>query len=211
MSNNRSDPIHSPVGILGFNALWEKDSYKDESTGVESLPRYKADLVLDPGDTGDLWDVIYQLATEATGKSEEDIEAAITHGGFSVPLKDGDDIASKREARGKNADLVKGKEVLRAATSFNSSGDNAPGGIYVVDEHNKKIEWDRRDKLHLGCLMRFSVTFGYYKNGTNEGVTAYLNGAQYVAEGERLGPAKDGMFSPMAKGEEGKRRSRRGK
>ena len=211
MSNNRSDPLISPTGILGFHSLFAKDSWRDEKTGAESTPRYKADVLLDPDDTGELWDAIYEVATVATGKSEEDIEAAITHGGFSVPLKDGDQIARDREAQGKSADLVKGKEILRAGTVFNANGDNAEGGVFIVDQDAKEVKWDRSGMLYPGCKVRMSVTFGYYKNGTNEGVTAYLNGVQFVEDGERVGQDKSGMFSPMDKGEEGKRRGRRGK
>ena len=194
----KSDPIHTPVGVLGFNALFEKDSYRDERTGTESTPKYKADLILDRNDDLDaLWDAIYGMALEGSGRSEDDVQRLIDSGHFTVPLKDGDVIKENREARGKNGDAVGGKEVLRAGTAFNADGNNAPGGIYVVDEENKRIDWDRRNKLYLGCRMVFSVTFEHYKNGSNEGVTAYLNGAQFVGDGERLGQDKSALFSPL--------------
>ena len=190
--------ITTPVGRLGFNALFEKDSYRDEKTGAESKPKYKADLILERNsDLDALWDVIYAVAIEGSGKDEATVATAVDNGWMSVPLKDGDDIKKAREARGKNGDAVAGKEVLRASTSFNADGNDAPGGIYVVDEDNNALDWNRRNKVYLGCDMRFSVSFQYYQNGSNEGVTAYLNGAQYVGPGVRLGQDKSALFSPL--------------
>ena len=197
----KRNAVMTPVGHLGFNALFEKDSYRDEKTGVESKPKYKADLILERNsDLDDLWEEIYETAIEGSGKSEEAVATAIENGWMSVPLKDGDEIKANREARGKNGDAVADKDVLRAGTAFNADGNDAPGGVYVVDEDNAAIDWNRRNKVHLGCAMRFSVTFQYYKNGSNEGVTAYLQGAQYVGEGIRLGQDKSALFSPLKAG-----------
>ena len=202
--------VHTPVGRLGFNALWEKDAYKDEKTGAESEPKYKADLILSTDDTGDLWDLVYEEGMAGNGMSEAQLDTAIQSGMFIVPIKNGDEIAANREAKGKNGDAVKGKEILRASTLFNSNGDNAPGGVFVVDENNEQIEWDKRGKVYLGCDMILSTSFSYYKTGTSQGVTAYLNGAQYVGDNERLGQDKSKLFAPLAT-QEGAPRSRRGR
>ena len=206
----QKERVHTPVGRLGFNALWEKDTYKDEKTGAESEPKYKADLILSTDDTADLWDLVYAEAMEGSGLTEDQLDAAIQSGMFGVPIKDGDEIAANREARGKNGDAVKGKEVLRAGTAFNANGDNAPGGVFVVDENNEQVEWDKRGKVYLGCDMMLSISFSYYKTGTSQGVTAYLNGAQYVGDNERLGQDKSKLFAPLA-GQAAAPRGRRGR
>lgn len=200
----------TPVGRLGFNALWEKDSYRDEKTGAESEPKYKADIILDPSETEELWGTIYDEALAHCEMDEDALDKAINAGLFTVPIKDGDEIAAKREAKGKNGDAVKGKEVLRAGTAFNANGDNAPGGIFVVDENNEQIDFDRRNKVYLGCDMKMSITLSFYKTGTSQGVTAYLNGAQFVGDNERIGQDKSNLFKPLAE-QKAAPRGRRGR
>ena len=203
-------PILTPEGRLGNNSLYEKDSYKDPSTGAESTPKYKAELYLEQDNAlNKLWDAIFECGVEGSGLSEEDLEAAIEQGWFSIPLKNGDTVKADREARGKNGDAMGGKEILRASTAFNANGDNAPGGVYVVDEDNKPIEWDRRSKVYNGCFMVLSVTFEYYKHGKNQGVVAYLNGAQYTRDGgERIGQDESALFAPVQRSGGGDGRTR---
>lgn len=198
----------TPPGTLIVSHIWEKDAFKDER-GRESTPAYKVIVAFEPDDLKDLWDLIYDLAVDEWGDPAAD---DIDNDKIMVPIKSGDEIADEREKKGKKGDSTRGKDVLSASTIFNLDGDDAPGGIWVVDAEASQIEWDRRREVYPGCKVAVSLTLETGKVDRNRYVKAYLDGLQLVEQGERIGGGdKSSMFKPMiGEGSEGKGRRSRG-
>ena len=189
--------ILTAKGRIIFHSLFEKDSYKDPVSGAESKPQYKLDLAMSEEAMSEYWDHVYGVMIEATGKTEDEITNLIEGGFISVPIKDGDELAAARAARGKDGSAMAGLEILRSHTSFNAHGEDGPGGIYVVDQYNNKVEWDNRSIIYSGCYVRANVSFKYYQSGSNTGVTCYLNGVQFAEDGDRLGGDKSSLFGAL--------------
>lgn len=103
-----------------------------------------------------------------------DVVAAIRAGEIQWPFKKGDVEAQKRENKGKKGDFYKGKEVLKASTTFPPD---------VIGRDRAQIIDPK--KLYSGMVVRTEVNF---KAGDADGdyVTAYLNFVMKVADGERL-------------------------
>lgn len=198
--------IMSPVGRLINGSLFEKDVYTD-AKGREGTPAYKAEMAFDEGDVEELEDAAVEVAIEEWG---DDAEDEFFDGDIHF-LIEGDELAKKRERDGKQGDAYKGKLILRTSTIFNANGDDAPGGVYVCDEDAEAIDFSDRGKIYNGCYGKVSVTLEPYEIRGDRGVKAYLNGFQFVRDGERLRSSDPSqLFKPTAKSE-GKGRRRRGK
>lgn len=202
--------LTTPEGRVTNHSLFEKDTYKDER-GKEGTPAYKVELVLDDDDAlAEFEDAIVAAAVDYWGE-----DAAHPEGGLAEdirsPLIDGDEVAKKRERKGKAADAYEGKVIIRAHTIFNSDGEDAPGGVYVVDEKNEEIDFANRRLIYRGCYGRAVVTVHCY-DVDGLGVALYLEGFQRTRDGDRLGGDRSGLFSPvMGAGSEKKGRRSRGK
>lgn len=202
-----------PVGRLINESLFEKDAYKPEH-GREGEPRYKVELAFDDNEAfGAVYDALDQAAFQEWGDS---VKLSIDGGTVIVPVLDGNNLARKRETKGKQGDAYKGKLVIRAATKFNLNGVDGPGGIQVFDEQVKPISPANRSAIYNGCFGCAAVSIGTYideKTG-NPALNFYLEGFQKTGDGERLASAKDTsvMFKPIGRpeGEPVARRRRAG-
>lgn len=201
-------------GRLLNESLFTKDVYKDEK-GREGKPEYKCEVAFDPesDEAGALWEAIYDAAIAEWG---DEAEQMIEDGQIEVPVKDGDEIADKREAKGKPADAYRGLSVIRPHTEFNLDREDADGGIYVVDEAAEQIapgSAERRKKVYRGSYGIVCVTPSAFVIGSRRGVTLYLDGWQFTHDGDRLGggsPAA-GLFKAVeAPKSAGKGRAPRG-
>lgn len=204
--------VQTPVMRLLNHSLFEKDVYKDEK-GREGTPCYKVELVYEGDPSSEEWEAfeaaIVAAAVEEWGDGAED---DYWDDKLRTPILDGDTLADDREARGKKGDAYRGTLVVRASTQFNRHGENGPGGVYACDENAEEVGFSERDKFYRGCYVVANVTPSAYKV-QERGVTLYLNGVQFIKDGERIqGSDPSGLFSPMmGKDSGGKGRKARGR
>lgn len=200
--------VTTPVGRLINNSLFEKDAYTDEK-GREATPSYKIEMAFDEKDIVELENAIVAAAVAEWGK---DAEKDYDKGEIRSPIIDGNELAKKREAKGKKGDAYAGKLVIRAATIYNRNGDDAPGGVYVCGPDAVEIDFANRGEIYNGVLGVAVVVPSAYSVSGERGVTLYLQGFQKVEDGERLrGQDVSSLFKPMmGKGSETKGRRSRG-
>ncbi len=200
-----------PVGRLINHSLFEKDVYTDER-GREATPSYKVEQAYDEGALDEFEDAIIQAAIEFFGA---DAEADYDAGRLRSPILFGDDLAEERARKGKNGEAYEGMMVVRAKTIFNRDGVDAPGGIYVCNAAAEELDFAERRTVYNGSYGKASVTVNPYKGiaGGQPGIGLYLNGFQFIKDGERLrGSDPSSLFSPMMgeKSENKGRRARKG-
>lgn len=186
----------SPVGRLINNSLFEKDVYKDERGKEAAEPSYKVELAFD--DTGEFKAFEDQIVAVATAEWGDGAADQYFEGVIRAPIQDGNDLAKKREAKGKKGDAYAGKLVLRASSIFNREGNNAAGGVNVCGPDAKALDFAERGRVYNGCYGKVSVTVQPYLIDGRKGIKLYLNGFQLVKDGDRIrGIDLSNMFSPM--------------
>lgn len=202
MAEEKAPVVTSPEGRAINISVFERDIYKDER-GREGDPMYKIEIAFEG--EGDEFEAFEQAAVDAAvlkwgGKGGDMYDAD----NFKQPFLDGDELAARREAKGKEGDAYKGKLVLRASTKFNKEGNEAEGGIYVAGEDAQELGFAERGQIYNGCLGKVAVKFVAYDavGDGKDGVTAYLVGFQRSGEGERLtSNAAAGAFKPVGRSE----------
>lgn len=202
--------VMTAEGRLINSSLFERDVYKDEK-GRESKPEYRVELAFDSeDDIKELEDAIIDAAIAEWGDEAEGWY--LDDGTIDSPIKDGDELANAREARGKPGEAYRGKFIIRAHTEFNEYGDSASGGIYVAGPDAEKIDFADRGTIYNGCYGVAVVQPSAYSISGRKGVTLYLQGFQKTRDGDPLrGTGVSGLFKPaMGQGSEGKGRRRRG-
>jgi|TARA_Y100000310_G_scaffold132889_2_gene131851 hypothetical protein len=200
--------VMTEEGRLIVHSLFEKDAYTNEQ-GKDAEPKYKVELAFanDAPFLDKLEDMVVAAAVAEWGKpAEKDYDG----GGIRSPLRDGNAMADEREKKGKSGDAYRGMTVIRAATQFNSHGDNAPGGVFVAGADGEELPLTDRGTIYGGSYGRAQLVVQAYKV-QERGVTFYLEGYQFLRDGERLGMDRSGMFKPMmGEGSETKGRRQRG-
>jgi hypothetical protein len=183
-----AEVIVLPRGRLIHHHFFERDQFNEQSA-----PRYTAEVAYNRGELDDLFDkcLDFAVATWGEGADAEDAE-------LILPIKNGDDMAAKRETEGKPGDVYVGKDVIRANTIFNKDGDRADGGILVYAPNGKdKIGIVNRDEVYNGCAVILGITLSSYttQDGKNA-ITFYLSAVQKADEGERIntGSNHDQLF-----------------
>lgn len=190
------------------SALYVKDAYNEQS-----VPKYKIEIAFPKGDgqKEKIEDQLLDFADDRWGEGAGDDEDLV------LPFLDGDKLARKREKKEKDGAAYKGMWVIRADTIFNKDGDDGPGGVYVVDEHNDPILAINKKDFYNGCYARVAVNPAGYQNAEeNNAVKLYLQGVQKTDDGEPLkSPAdRSSLFKPVGrsgggeKSEGGSRRRR---
>lgn len=200
--------ITTPVGRLVNGSLFEKDVFKDER-GREATPSYKIEMAFDEADIEALENAVVEAATAEWG---EGAEKSYEDGDIRSPILDGDEMAKKRQEKGKSGDAYEGKVVVRASTIYNRHGEDAPGGVYVCDENAKELDFADRGKVYNGCYGIAALAPQAYSIDGRKGVTFYLQGFQFVKDGEPLrGVDPSSLFTATVSDKsEGKGRRRRG-
>lgn len=208
MASKNTARLMTPVGRLVNHAFNDKDTYVDPR-GHEGTPSYKCEMVFDYDD--DFKDFEAELVKLAVAEWGAEAEQQLYDGVIHCII-DGDKYADEREQRGKKGDVYRGMMILRASTIFNRNGENADGGIYLCDADAKELDFAERSKrVYRGCYGMASVTVEPYEIKGDRGLKLYLNGFQFVKDGERLGGDPSSLFSPMMGGDsEGKGRRGRG-
>lgn len=212
-----------PEGRLINHALFERDIYKDPKTGKENDPRYQIELAFDAKQIEGEGTIEDQLLDEALAEfgDSKATEDAFFGGDIRVPFLNGDELAKKREEKGKQGDAYKGKLVIRAATTFNKDGVAGPGGIAVYGpgggEDPISTNHGNVDSVYPGCYGIAAVTIAAGVDpgrGGGRYTKFWLVGFQKTRDGEKLFSGRDtaSLFKPVGRTEgasEG-RRSRRG-
>lgn len=209
-----------PEGRLINHSLFERDSYTDER-GIEGTPMYKVELAFNEKDImgqGTIEDDLLDAVLKEWGDTQK-IESEFFNGTIRAPFLDGNELAKKREEKGKDGSAYKGKWIIRAATKYNAQGLEGPGGIQVFDEEAKEVSLllGNASSVYNGCYGHAAVTIATGKEpGRSEQryVKFFLSAFQKTRDGEKLVAAKDmsSLFKPVGRTEgasEG-RRSRRG-
>lgn len=200
--------IETPEGRLINHSLWEKEQYEDPK-GRKADPSYKIEMAFDEADIGPVEEVVIAAAVSAWG---DEAEKLYLDGAYNDPILSGDELADKREAKGKQGDAYRGKMVIRAKTIFNKDGDDAPGGVYVADENAEPLDFANRSKVYRGCYGVAVVNANTYEINGERGISFYLDGFQFTRDGDRLGGgnAAAGLFKPQA-APAGEAKGRRGR
>jgi|TARA_Y100000034_G_scaffold135331_1_gene206827 hypothetical protein len=213
-TEDKKKKIMTPEGRLINGSLWTKDVYTPER-GKEGTPQYKVEMAFNPDDLEELENAIVACAVEEWG---EDAEQEYDDGDIRSPILDGDEMAKKREKKGKSGEAYQGFDVIRAATIYNAFGDDDSGGIYVADAAAEQMTFEERGKVYNGSYGIAILTPNAYemegRDGTVRGVSLYLQAYQFTRDGDPLRGSNAGasMFTSKVNEEsEGKGRRRRGK
>ena len=106
------------------------------------------------------------------------------------PIKDGDALAKKREAKKKNGDHYKGLKVIRGKAS-----KEYPPRLYYTEEGKSKLvarglesDENKAKSLFTGGNYAYAeVTVKPNELNDDKYITFYLNSVKFVKTGERLG------------------------
>lgn len=211
--NGKKEPaevILLPEGRLINSSLFEKDSF--EVNGKMTDPRYKVELAFEPGQLNEVEDKLAEACVFEWGMGAD---ALYDSGQIESPIKNGDDMAARREANGKPGDAYKGKDVIRADTKYNKFGQDGPGGVAVFAPDVSEITAANQQEIYAGIFGQAAVTiFPYLDAKGKKALKFYLSAFQKTRDGERLQSARDfsQVFKPVgrAAGEPMQRRRRAG-
>ena len=203
--------VTTPEGRLINNSVFAKDIYKDPVTQKEGEPSYKLELAFEAGALDDLDEELGRAAEANWGAGAYD---EYWDGKIRSPILSGDELAKRREARGKTGEAYAGMDVIRAHTQFNEFGADAPGGIFVIGPDAKtRIEAVAQQEIYNGCYGCARLTIDTYieSNTQRRALMFYLNAFQKTRNGDPLFTQQDhaGAFKPVGGGgEEGAKRRR---
>jgi len=214
--------MNTPDGRLINGHLFVKNAFKDPKTEREGLPRYRVEMAFEKGDK-EFDKFIDEVFDHCVEKYGDKITLSIDDPkkGFDEvkgPFVDGDEIARRREKRGKDKnDGYKGMWIIRADTAYNFEGQDADGGILVYDEAVERVMPVDKASVYNGSYGTAKVELAFYEdNEGNPAAKFYLKAYQKVGDGEKLASVQDHSSSftkrsgGRASDEEGGRRSRRG-
>lgn len=219
-----------PEGRLINNSVFIKDQYD-----ANSAPLYKVEFTVDmEGPELDrVIDRVFDLVDQnwnLGGNFKLDIDATAedlmpkAKGGTGVMIVDtfflyGDELAAKREAKGKPGEAYKGKFVVRADTKYNADGADAPGGIAVYGPDKTPITILEQGQVYNGMNCIVACNIGFWENDKtgHHAVKCYLKAMQKTGDNEKLTAPVDHstLFEARAVGRDqaagaGPRRGRKG-
>lgn len=111
--------------------------------------------------------------------------------GYTCPLKDGDtDVNGNGERLCEKNPEYAGAYVLKAS----AAASRRP----VTVGRKKEAITEADGIIYSGCHVNASIAFAGYEFGkVKKGVTCYLNGVQFVADGERFGSDASSDFDAL--------------
>ena len=174
----------TPQGRVINHSLFNRDQYTP-AKGQPGTPSYKIEMAFEKEALNDIFNACLDYAVETWGEGAED--------GVVIPIKDGDEMAAKREKLGKPGDAYAGMDVIRASTQFNRHGEKGPGGIQVLLQDKSLVTALNESEVYQGCYGIAAITIsGYAEERTgNNAITFYLSAFQKTDDGERLVTQKD--------------------
>ena len=188
-----------PEGRLINGSVFVKDQYD-----ASSSPLYKVEFTQDMEGPGidKVIDRVFDLVSQNWNLGDNfklDIDATAedllpkAKGGTGVVIVDtfflyGDELAAKREAKGKPGDAYKGKFVIRADTKYNSDGAEAPGGIAVYGPDKTPITILEQGQVYNGMNVIVACNLGFWENEKTgrHACKCYLKAMQKTSDGEKL-------------------------
>ena len=199
-----------PEGRVIVANAFERDVYKDPDTGAEGKPKYKFVMAYDPAQVmgeGTIEDKMADAIASAYGDTVADEWLANPRRADRIsPLKDGNEIAKEREAKGKESEATKGKIVVSADSIYNKDGVEGPGGFAVYGPDCAPLSiTNGAGILFPGCYGIMAVTLHAYKDYPRKGdrgLKCYLAAFQVTRSDPsmKLSTASDksSLFKPVA-------------
>lgn len=187
--------------LMAYENINEPSTYvkgKKPIRGPGPNARYDATFVFEPDDAelAALKKEIVALlqANNTTGKKlkigrlTEEQEAANSHVEVNVPWKDGTKTADKKKAEGKDAEIFRGKILLKAASKYQPALAALDAGKLLEFSTPEAIAIAKK-YFYPGAHLVPSVGLHYYKGdeGKPDGVSLYLNAVMFVKHGPRIG------------------------
>jgi len=182
--------------------------YTDEH-GKKGEPRYTMDMIFDAADiakfraedgSGNLVEVgvdrlAVQLAKERWPELSDPavLKAELTKG---WPLKKGDVMAAKKEAKNKDGEPFKGKIVITAKSYenvkpilsyYDKTANNGKGGFRVLNRGSDVDMAKASDLFQGGNYFGAELTMKATEVSGTKFITFYINAVRYLGEGEKFG------------------------
>jgi len=196
--------VRTPIVRMFFPALVETKTFDDGKRRGE--PEYGVNMGFTP-DMMDQFEVrreggwekadIRSLCAEVAKAEFPDINVkeAVQHGGLNWPVKDGESEADKalkknQNGQGKKREEFRGYKLLRA-----KSKKDYPPQLFVVNrgefqelDRTSDADMKQAEKLFVGGFYaKFSINLKATESPQGRFIPAYLTGALFVREGERIG------------------------
>ena len=199
-----------PEGRLINGHFFARATFTDEQ-GREGKPMYKSEAAYPDDDTTleGFKDYLWDTMVETYGTAAVDLANAENR--IDWPIRNGDKLKARREAKGKAGDAYGGMEIVRASSLFNKDGFAADGGIDVYDEQAEEIPAVKQNTIYNGCQVIVALKAKSYSRVDRDieylSCALYLEAVQKTDEGDRLQAQTDrsGLFQPKSKGGTGGR------
>jgi hypothetical protein len=171
---------------LSYEHIFQPSAMDDNST-----PKYSAELLI-PKDHPDLPAVkraIFEAGAEKFPQAFADPLRSVWPMGYTCALKDADkDVDSSGVILAEKNPASKGCYILKASSTKRP----------VVLGRRKEALTEADGIIYSGCYINASVAAGGYVFGkVKKGVTCYLNGVQFVQDGERFGSDASSDFDEL--------------
>jgi len=182
-------------GLLYYHSLIEPRE------NLSGLLEYSGTVVISKSDTAQV-----EKIKKAIDDSADIFFGAKKPSKWASPLKDGDELI-KRELEKPEEDRNKSKLVVYVnsyvivpATKAKVKGQPPERKSLFVDSSGtvKYTEEDAKKHFYMGATVVLSTTLAGYSEGANNGVGCYLNNAQFVKHGERIGYSAGDEFSDVS-------------
>lgn len=166
--------------LLTFPNLDEARAVKGPNGKPNGEPKFSANFELEP-DHADLAKLKAQAVAVARAKwPGRDIKE------LAFPFSNGDKLADKAAAKGKDREFSRGKAVLISRSKFQPTLSVVEGGKIVEIDGNDKAKVKKLFYSGTKALAQFNFQ-AYDGVGANpDGVTAYLNKVLSLNQGARL-------------------------
>ena len=169
---------------LSYEHIFQPSAMDDNSTA-----KYSADIII-PKDHQDLPALKHALLEAGIEKFPQAFSASKPWPmGFTSALKDGDkDVDGSGVLLGEKNPEYRGCYILRTQSTRRP----------VTLGRRKEQLTEADGVIYSGCYVNISAAFAGYEFGKiKKGVTCYLNGVQFVADGERFGSDATGDFDEL--------------
>lgn len=170
---------------LSYEHIFQPSALDDRSE-----PKFSATFIIpkDHPDASRIKRAMYEAGAE---KYPNAFKGQGWPAGYTCPLKDGDtDVNGNGERLCERNPEYAGAYVMKASAAAN----RRPAAV------GRKKETIREEDgvIYSGCFVNASIAFAGYEYGKiKKGVTCYLNGVQFVADGERFGSDATGDFDEL--------------
>ena len=169
---------------LSYEHIFTPSAMDDTQT-----PKYSATLII-PKSHPDLLAMRRALFEAGAEKFPQPFSSGVWPKGYTSALKDGD-----TDVTGDGVTLLREKNPEYAGCYIlKASSTRRP----ITLNRNKAAITEEDGIIYSGCYVNVSVAFAGYEFGKiKKGVTCYLNGVQFVADGERFGSDASSDFDAL--------------